>query len=267
MPGTSRRQSNCLAAVGYGALLTILAVVFAAQFAADDLPALRDRPFVLGFVIVCLGLSLAGWVAIAVLGRRVVEQIGTQGLVTIGLVAGLHFVVTYTSLIANMALRVLLGPMAIFITGIADEGIPCLLLAVLLTLYPRPGTLMLTHMASFVLNCVFGGFFGLMTVLYVTVSIVLGETALALMRVTTGTRLREPRPRPDANIVWRVALGVGLANALPFPAQYGFSMALYRAHYPSWFIVAVTLGPGLVYGLLGAAVGTRLGYKLRRTRR
>jgi len=251
----------------YGAVLTLLSVVFGAQFVANDLPVMRDRPLLLGVVIVSLGLSLVGWLGIAVFGRRIVEGIGTEGLVTIGLVAGLHFVVTYTSMIVGVALRTLLGPMAIFITGIADEGIPCLLLAILLTLYPRPGTLMLTNMASFVLNCVFGGFFGLMTVLYVTVSIVLGEGALALMRVTTGPSLRETRRAPPWTTVTRVALGVGLANALPFPAQYGFSMALYRMHYGTWFIVAVTLFPGLIYGMLGAAVGTSLGYKLRRTAR
>jgi hypothetical protein len=141
------------------------------------------------------------------------------------------------------------------------------LLAVLLTLYPRPGTLMLSHLASFVLNCVFGGFFGLITVLFVTLSIVLGEGMLALARVTTGPSLIEPRVTPSASIVARLALGVGLANALPFPAQYGFSMALYRMPYETWYIVAVTLVPGMLYGAIGAAVGTHLGYKLRRTAR
>jgi hypothetical protein len=267
MPDVKKQLGNWHAAACYGVLLTFLSVVFGAQFLANDFPAMRQRPLLLGIVMVSLGLSLAGWVGVAVWGRRVVDRIGTEGLVTIGLVAGLHFVVTYTSMIANMALRTLLGPMATFITGIADEGIPCLLVAILLTLYPRPGTLMLTNMASFVLNCVFGGFFGLMTVLFVTVSIVLGEGSLALMRVTTGPSLRTPRAVPDWTIVFRVALGVGLANALPFPAQYGFSMALYRMHYPAWYIVAVTLFPGLIYGMLGAAVGTRLGYKLRRTAR
>ena len=82
---------------------------------------MRDRPLVLGFMLVSLGLALAGWVAMALFGRRVVESIGTEGLVAIGLVAGLHFVVTYTSMIVGTAIRTLLGPFALFITGIADE--------------------------------------------------------------------------------------------------------------------------------------------------
>src|ERR1700686_3944312 len=112
MPKLERHVGNWRAVACYGALLTLLSVVFGAQFFANDLPAMRDRPLLLGVVIVSLGLSLAGWGGVAVLGRRVVEGIGTEGLVTIGLVAGLHFVVTYTSMIAGVALRTLLGPMA-----------------------------------------------------------------------------------------------------------------------------------------------------------
>jgi hypothetical protein len=263
----SKTSAHWYAAACYGALATFLTVVFSAQFLANDLPTLQDRPLLLASVIACLVVSMAGWIGIATFGLGVAERVGVEGLVTIGLVAGLHFAVTYTSMIGGIALRTLLGPLAIFITGIGDEAIPCLLLAVLLTLYPRPGTLMLTNLTSFVLNCVFGGFFGLFTVVFVTVSIVLGESALALARVTTGPSLAEPRATPTASIVARLALGVGLANALPYPAQYGLSMAMYRMHYETWYVIAVTLGPGLAYGAIGAAAGTHLGYKLRRTAR
>ncbi|HEV7226448.1 MAG TPA: hypothetical protein VGN42_27330 [Pirellulales bacterium] len=249
----------------YAALAALLAATFIAQFRANDLPGLQDRPWILRVVVASLVVSVAGWIGVFWFGHRVIERAGVEGLATIGLIAGIQFAISYASTIAGSMLRPLLGPFTIFATGPADEGLPCLLLAVLIVLLPRPGTLMLTYLTLFALNCIFGGSFGLIQLLFVTVSIALGETILALARITTGTSLQEPAAMPPRGVVLRVAVTIGLVNAAPLLVQYCLYQALYRLEFATWFIVAGTLVPGFLYGAIGGAIGARLGYRLRRT--
>jgi hypothetical protein len=251
----------------YAALALLLAATFIAQFQANDAPGLSDRPWILRLVAASLVVSAVGWIGVFLYGRRVIERAGVEGLATIGLIAGMQFAISYASTIAGTMLRPLLGPFTIFATGPADEGLPCLLLAVLIVLLPRPGTLMLTYFTLFVLNCVFGGSFGLIQLLFVTVSIALGETILALAGITTGTSLQQPSAQPPLDAVWRLAVTIGLVNAAPLLAQYGLYQVLYRLEFATWYIVASTLINGFLYGAIGAAIGAQLGYRLRRTAR
>lgn len=263
----ARRRSNSLLSLAYVALAALLAATFIAQFQANDLPGLKDRPWILRVVVASLVVSAAGWIGVFWRGRRVIERAGVEGLATIGLIAGIQFAISYASTIAGSMLRPLLGPFFIFVTGPADEGLPCLLLAVLIVLLPRPGTLTLTYLTLFVLNCIFGGSFGLIQLLFVTVSIALGETILALARVTTGPSLQQPAATPPRGVVLRLAVTIGAVNAAPILVQYCIYQALYRLEFATWFIVASTLIPGFLYGAIGGAIGARLGYRLRRTAR
>jgi hypothetical protein len=264
---TPPRRLAPLAVAGYAGIMLLLAVTFSVRFLAQDLPSIRQEPWAMAVAVVALVVSLAGWAAVAATLGRVTRRLGNEGLATIGLVAGLHFAATYTSVLFGRILSSLLGPMSIFITGVADEGISCLLIAVLVVLLPRPGTVMLLYLVQFLLNCLFGGSFGLMLVIYVTVSIVLVETTLALSGITTTKLLAEPRPRPTVGMVARVAVAIGFANAAPLAAQYCLSAVFYRFYYPLWYMVAVAVLPGFVYGGAGAALGTFVGYRLRRVAR
>ena len=264
---TIPRRSGLLPGLLYAAGALLLAATFVARFRAHDLPGLEDRPWVVALVVASIVLSVLGWIGISLVGRRVIAETGIEGLATIGLIAGLHFAVSHTAVIVGTMLRPLFGPFVIFIAGLGDEGIPCLLLAVIITLLPRPGTLMLTNLALFTLNCVFGGMFGLIQLLFVTVSIALGEMILAAMGVTTGDTLKQPRAKPPASIVWRMAITIGMLNAAPLFVQYCIYQVLYRLQYATWFIVAGTLIPGFLYGAIGGAIGTLLGFRLRRIAR
>lgn len=262
-----RRRAGLLFAVAYAALAVLVIAAFAAQFQSAPPPGLAGRWWIAWLVALSFVLSITGWICTFVFGRRTIEHAGVEGLATIGLISGMQFAISYTSVILNTILRPLFGPFSTFVTGPGDEGLPCLLLAVLVVLFPRPGTLMLNYAALFVLNCIFGGSFGLVPILFVTVSIVLGEGILAAARVTTGSVLKQPGDRPPLGAVWRVGATIGVVNAAPLLVQYGLFQVFYRLEFATWFIAASVLIPGFLYGAIGGAIGVRLGYRLRRTAR
>ncbi|HEX4130767.1 MAG TPA: hypothetical protein VHZ24_12050 [Pirellulales bacterium] len=185
-------------------------------------------------------------------------------MATIALVAAMHFVVSYASVLAGMLLWTLLGPLAVFVTGIADQGIPCLLLAMLLVLIPRVGVAAWSLATVFVLNTLFGGFAGVPSLAYIGVSIVVHETLLAASGITTTSLLRVPRPRPKVATVLRVALVLGLCKAVNVFAQFTLAKLLFRFMFADWYLISASLVTGLGYGSVGAAIGLVLGYRLRR---
>ncbi|HEX7449233.1 MAG TPA: hypothetical protein VF306_16890 [Pirellulales bacterium] len=265
-PKRAGRRGPLLAA-GYAALATLLAATFWGKFQAQSLPSIAHEPWVLKVLAGALLLALAGWLAIACSINRVTNAIGVEGLAIIGLFAGAHFAVTFGSMIAGSAVYALLGPFSAFITGVADVGVPALLMAALVVLIPRPGTLMLAYLAQFLLMCVFGGSFDLFQLIPVTISIVLGESALALAGATTSDLLRQPGDRPPRGAVAHTALAIALAKATAVVVQYAIYMVFYRLYYSTGYIVAIALIPYLGYGGVGAALGVKLGYRLRRVAR
>jgi hypothetical protein len=208
--------------------------------------------------------SLAGWLAWLVWGRQVVRRIGIDGLCVIALLAGLRVVVAYASRIGGTALWALLGPFSVFLAGIGNEGLSCLLLAATVVLVPQPGVILLSSMTVFLLNALFTGQFGVVELLFVSVSIVLGELLLALTGITT-RRKSAYGPAARRSLVLRMALAIGVANMVKLYAQYCVAAVVYRLSFDSWYLVALSLITGLLYGSVGAAVGARLGLRLRKT--
>lgn len=210
-------------------------------------------------------LTLAGWMWLVFSYRNVVRALGNSGLALIGLLSGLQFVVSYVSRFGGGVLYALLGPFGIFISGIGDEGLLCLLTAVAVTLLPKPGTLTLTYLTLFLLNSIVTGLVNLLSILFISISIAIGELLLAAFAITLGSRFRETRSAAPTNALARMGLAIGLGNSLTMAAQYAISYAAYRLHLGNWYMAAVALGPGLIYGAGGAWLGTRVGYRLRRT--
>jgi hypothetical protein len=226
---------------------------------------LRGDPRVTTVALAALALAAGAWLAAGIAGRRIVNRIGVEGLSMIGMVAGMHFAVSYVSRLGGGVLAALLGPFAIFVASLGSEGLVCLLLGVVVTLVPRVGTLAVSSLAVFVLNALVSGQLGLADVLYVTVSAALGEAALAALGVTTGAWRHRPAKRPGAAVVLRVALALGLANAATLYAQFCLTQVLFRLFYAGWYVAAVALLAGLCYGACGAALGALLGGELKRT--
>jgi hypothetical protein len=175
-----------------------------------------------------------------------------EGLTTIALLAGVHFVVAYAFRLGSDLLAGVLGPFYIFLAGIGNEGATALMLAVVITLVPRVGTASL---------------FGFVELLFVSVACILNEVLLAAFGLTTTSRLRKPGRRAPWAVVGSVALALGTAKALSIYAQLCLVQVMYRLFYADWYVLAAALWVGLFYASLGAGLGTLLGYQLRRTAR
>lgn len=188
-------------------------------------------------------------------------------LSTIAMVAALHFVVSFAARLAGTVMWGVLGPWAVYIDGIGGEGVPCLLVAVIVTLIPRVGTATLTIATVFLLNGIVSGSFSATGVILVALSIVVHESVLFVFGVT-GLKRRISLP---AEATWwlvaRTALAVGCANSVALYGQFYVSMNFgeYKFVFPMWHVHSVSLVTGLGYGAIGAAIGTVWGFELRKT--
>lgn len=230
------------------------------------LHVLRGNPRVALMTALGAAVACGTWLMAAWRGRQMVAQAGAGGLAAIGLLSGVQFVVSYASRIGSDLLAGALGPFNVLVTGLGHEGLTSLVAAATVVLFPRPGTYLLSSAALFALNGIFSGQLGLVDILFVSVGIGLTEAALAATGVTVGQGLA-PAAEPGRGTVARVALAVGAANALTLAVQFSLYQVLHRLYFAPWFVALVALWTGLVYGALGAAVGTRWGYRLRRVLR
>lgn len=186
-------------------------------------------------------------------------------LSAIAMVAALHFVVSFAARLSGTILYVFLGPLYVFLNGIGDEGIPCLLVAVIVTLIPRVGTAALTITTVFLLNGICSGSFSVAAAMLVLVSIVSHEVILGLFGITKLERLESTAAAATPALVARTALAIGLANGAALYGQFAISINIYEFHFDIWFVHAVALIVGVGYGAIGAAIGTRWGFQLRKT--
>lgn len=199
-------------------------------------------------------------------GRRIIEQIGVEGLTTIALLSGAHFIAAYASRLLGYVLAGVAGPLAVFLAGIGNEGLTSLLVAALVVLVPRLGVITLSSLTVFCLQALFTGQLGFTDLLMVTVSIVIQETFAWLLGVTRRTAITDRwRDCPSSGLVVRTGLAIGLGNALALYAQFCLVQTLYRLYFAAWYVAAVVVVTGFVYGGVGALGGASLGLQLRRT--
>lgn len=227
------------------------------------LTVLRGNARVAFTVALGLLVAVATWIAAAWGGPQLVRRIGVDGLSAIGLLSAVQFVVSYAARIGSDLLAGALGPFNVLVTGLGHEGMTSLVAAAIVTLLPYPGAYMLSAVSLFALNGIFSGQLGLVDILFVSVGIGLTELLLAATGVTTGSALA-PGASPRRSVVWRLALAIGVANALTLAVQFSLYQALHRLYFAPWFVALVAMWTGLVYGGLGAAVGTHWGFRLRR---
>ena len=159
-----------------------------------------------------------------------------------------------------------MGPFANFFSEVVGEGIPALLIATLVVLYPKPGTLMLAYLTHFLYGRILrfvradGGRF-------LDRKHLRERGSFGVPSSDRGDRNPTPRGRLTVGMVVRVALAIGVAKAISRASQWSLNQVMFRLQFPMWYIVADSLVVGLVYVSLGAAAGVVLGYSLRRTAR
>lgn len=219
-------------------------------------------------VAISLVGSLAAWCLLPWTGRRVLRGMSVESLTTISLFSGAHFLVAYAARWSGDVLAGLTGPFAVFLAGVGNEGLTSILVAALLVLVPRVGVIALSSLTVFALQAMFTGQLGLVDLLMVTISILVQETLAWLFGITrAGQAAASPRDRATFGYAARMALAIGLGNAIALYAQFCLVTVLYRLFFAAWYIAAVVLLTGLIYGGLGAAAGAVLGVRLRRTAR
>jgi hypothetical protein len=184
-------------------------------------------------------------------------------LSTIAMLAALNFAVSFASRLVDGLLMTVLGPFFIYVAGIGDEGLPCLLIAVAVTLVPKIGTAGLSLAVVWLLYGIVTGTFSVVNLETIAASILLHEAGLVLCGVT----IFHPAPaaRPSWLIVLRTSLAIGAANGLAMFMSYVVFMHQMGREFDSWYVLSAAVLVGAAYGAIGAAIGTVWGYQLRRT--
>jgi len=221
-------------------------------------------------VLASLLVTVATAVVLATSWNRIVRRIGNAGLATIAMVAAMQFSVAYAARVIGALAGVLLGPYYLYIDGVGSKGLTCLLLGALIALLPLPGVLALALATVFVLNAIANGQLGLMSLLFIAVTIALHEVFAAAFGVTTG-RDRPANgnravllPAVTASLAIRIGLAIGLAQCLSLFAQYEMYKALLRLDFAMSYKLSISVITGLLYGGVGATCGAFLGGRLRK---
>ncbi|MBL9123014.1 MAG: hypothetical protein JNG90_05240 [Planctomycetaceae bacterium] len=231
------------------------------------LMVVRGNPIASLVVLASLASVALAWCLAPWLWTRILRDLTVENLTTIALMSGAHFLIAYASRLAADVIAALTGPFAVFLAGIGNEGLTSALVAALIVLVPRVGVLTLSSLTVFLLQAMFTGQFGLVDLLMVTVSIVIQEALLWGLGVTSARRGTALGNRLTLGFGLRIALAIGLGNAAALYAQFCLATELYRLYFAGWYVAAVALLTGLVYGALGGAGGALLGFQLRRADR
>jgi hypothetical protein len=215
--------------------------------------------FGLGLLAALLGAGL-----VALRGGRWLRERPTSALMTIGLFSSLTFLVGAFGRVLTMGMATLLGPFATLLTGLVDDAFRYTLLATLVTLLPRPGTLALAVGTGWLLSGVAMGSFGPTDLLFLCSRIFFLEALLWLTGVT-----RDPRWRDGAAVsrFLRLVTGFGLASLLSSATGLALHMVLFRLFYADWYVAMILLGPGFLYVVAACAVAVPFAASLRKVQR
>jgi hypothetical protein len=168
--------------------------------------------------------------------------------------------------VVGYGIGAVLGPLYVFVDGIGSKGVNCFLLGVLVTLIPRVGTLSLAMLTVFTINGILSGTFGVVSLAFILASVAIYEGFAAALGATTTDLLRRPfaAGRPPLAAIARTGLALGLAAGCSLLVQYLVYMQLFHLEFDAWYVAAVSLVTGLVYGSVGGGLGALVGLRFRR---
>lgn len=243
--------------------LAVFLAAVAAETVAIEAPTYAPQSWTAWVVRAALVVTGVAWVAAAVGGRAVLASFEAHELAVLGVLCAVRFALSFVSRIVGVGLTVALGPYAIFVLGLVDEGLACALLAVAVVLAPRIGTAGVLLLSVFLLNALLTASLGASSLVFITLSVVAFEGALALVGLSWGRGLAAPGRAAPWGVIARMALALGAANAVKLAAQYALYRAVFNLHLADEYVLAVVLVVGGGYGALGAACGAVWGYRLR----
>ncbi len=197
------------------------------------------------------GRRMGGWLA----GAR------TADLMTIALFGACLFVAGSAADVLALSFAALLGPFGSLLTGILADVARVTLLASLVVLLPRRGTLALALLCGALLRGLVFGAFTPADLLYAGVSVASAEACAALAGLT-GPMPRPSGPTPSHGWL-RIAIAFCGASALTTLAGFCIHMVLYRLHYAGWYVALQVAVSGFLYPLLAARLAARVAPTLR----
>ncbi|MBN1334701.1 MAG: hypothetical protein JXB39_01940 [Deltaproteobacteria bacterium] len=208
----------------------------------------------LGSALVGLALLMArtgGWLRAA----------RTSDLVTLALFGTLGFVASVASQLLGMAVGAILGPFSPLLTGLVDDVFRVALLATLVTLLPRPGTIALAVLLAFLMRGLAMGSFHPLDLVALGTSVAWLEGTLFLVGATRSPGWHD-RSRWGRRIGLAVAFSVaGMASTL---GNLAMSAVFYRLWYASWYVFALLALPSGIYMVLACWLAVPFADSLRR---
>jgi hypothetical protein len=214
----------------------------------------------LGFIVVGL-VSLMGLIMLVWAAPRWVRTASTSDLATISMFGTLLFGVSAATQLASMSISSLLGPFAVLVTGLVDDALRVTLLATLITLRPKIGTVTLAVLVAWLLRGMSFGAFSVSGLIFLFSRLLWLELFFWIFGLSRNGRWREQR----VLLRWaRLAGALGLSSLLSQASGLVLSVVLYRLFLADWYIGLMLALPGLLYPVIACAVAIPVADGLRR---
>jgi hypothetical protein len=190
-----------------------------------------------GALLFALIGGVAGGALLIAGTRPFLQRSRTSDLTTIALFATVQFVWGVGSQLFASAATTVLGPFAPMLTGLVDEAVRTALMATLVVLIPRPGTVGASLVVGYVLRLLALGSVMPIDVVWLGDAVIAHELGLWLSGVTRG--------RPITAL--RLASGLAPAALFTAAAAMAVHVAAFRLFYAEWYVAMVLLGPSFLY--------------------
>jgi len=208
-----------------------------------------------------VALAAAAWLARRVPGWLVARP--TSELMTIALFGTAGFLVGSASDVLSIVSGAILGPFSTLAVGLLSDVGRTALHGTLLALFPRPGTLALAMLTSWLGRAFSTGGFSPVDILYVGVSVGFAEA----FAWAAGLTRRPDWPDASPRVRWlRLATAFGGASFCTTLVGLWMHMVLYRLYFADWYLALQALVPGFLYVLVACALTVPFADALRKVR-
>ncbi len=187
--------------------------------------------------------------------HRLLAKFNIRSLVLIALMGAVGFGLDFLGGMAANVLNALLGPFNILAGGLITEVFHYLILTSVLFLVPQWGTVTLSGIISYLMSGMMTGGFGILDILFVGSGLAYAEGMLYLSGITSSGEIRGRG--------LRLALALGLADAMMTASSLVLHYTFYRLFYPLWYVALAVIIKGFVYTFIGVQIGVPFGKTLR----
>lgn len=171
------------------------------------------------------------------------------------------FVISTATDVLAMSVGAVLGPFATVFTGVLYDAGRTVLLATLLQLQPRPGTLALSILCSWLGRGVLMGTIGPPDLIYTGAAIAVGEGFAWLSGITRG---RPGRSGASTSVGFAsLVLAFAPGSALLTLAGLWLHTVLYRLHFATWYVLLQVGLPGFLYVVVACGLAVPFARSLR----